>query len=117
MNVYEKDHEDGECDCPVCHYRDEILWNDEGPLPDTCFDACSQCQILTINGVPCHETGCPNSWIDPVTQKGYPVDCSSCGFSYIPEYKVSKFGICDDCRSDECDYDYPAFTYWDLHNE
>lgn len=22
---------------------------------------CSQCQALVINGVPCHETGCPNS--------------------------------------------------------
>lgn len=21
---------------------------------------CSQCEALTINGVPCHETGCPN---------------------------------------------------------
>lgn len=21
---------------------------------------CSQCQAATINGVPCHETGCPN---------------------------------------------------------
>lgn len=21
---------------------------------------CSQCQALVINGVPCHETGCPN---------------------------------------------------------
>jgi hypothetical protein len=22
---------------------------------------CDQCQMLSINGVPCHETGCPNS--------------------------------------------------------
>ena len=22
---------------------------------------CSQCQALTINGVPCHERGCPNA--------------------------------------------------------
>jgi hypothetical protein len=21
---------------------------------------CSQCQAATINGIPCHETGCPN---------------------------------------------------------
>lgn len=22
---------------------------------------CSQCQAVVINGVPCHETGCPNA--------------------------------------------------------
>ena len=22
--------------------------------------SCDQCQMLSINGVPCHETGCPN---------------------------------------------------------
>lgn len=22
---------------------------------------CSQCQAATINGIPCHETGCPNT--------------------------------------------------------
>jgi hypothetical protein len=22
---------------------------------------CSQCEALVINGVPCHETGCPNA--------------------------------------------------------
>lgn len=23
--------------------------------------SCDQCQMLSINGFPCHETGCPNS--------------------------------------------------------
>ena len=23
--------------------------------------SCDQCQMLSINGVPCHETGCPNT--------------------------------------------------------
>lgn len=22
---------------------------------------CPQCQLVSINGIPCHETGCPNS--------------------------------------------------------
>lgn len=28
--------------------------------PNLISVACSQCQALVINGVPCHETGCPN---------------------------------------------------------
>jgi hypothetical protein len=26
----------------------------------TCRVQCSQCEALVIQGVPCHETGCPN---------------------------------------------------------
>ena len=100
MNIYGKDHESGECDCPVCHYKDEILWNDED-----CDPACDQCQIVTINGASCHETGCPNSWIDPVKQKAYPVDCCECGFSYVPISKPSKYSICPECTD--------PYTYWD----
>jgi hypothetical protein len=41
---------------------------------------CDQCQMLSINGIPCHETGCPNS------RKTYRygawiliVECRECG--------------------------------------
>lgn len=105
--------EDDECDCPACRYQEtreelaarlikEIIEeeSEEGPLPDTCFDACSQCQIVTINGVSCHEVGCPNSLINPVTQKGYPVKCWECGCDYIPEEKAGKYSMCPDCIED-----------------
>ena len=25
------------------------------------FPHCEQCEVLVINGIPCHETGCPNA--------------------------------------------------------
>jgi len=34
---------------------------------------CNQCEFLFINGVGCHETGCPNSKSAPT--------CFRCGFS------------------------------------
>lgn len=44
---------------------------------------CNQCQMLTINGVPCHETGCPNSrktWVPERAEWVLFVDCVECGF-------------------------------------
>lgn len=49
---------------------------------------CDQCQMLSINGIPCHESGCPNSrkiW-DPESQSWKRlVECSNCGFEYFAE--------------------------------
>jgi hypothetical protein len=39
-------------------YLDENYPKDEED--DTPQMSCDQCQMLSINGVPCHETGCPN---------------------------------------------------------
>ena len=64
------------------------------------LNGCDQCQVVTINGVSCHETGCINSWINPVTGKGYLKECWECGCDYIPEHRVSRFGICQDCQFD-----------------
>ncbi len=30
---------------------------------------CDQCDVLAINGIGCHEHGCPNSHLDPSTQR------------------------------------------------
>lgn len=65
---------------------------------------CDQCAVLSINGVPCHETGCPDAWIDPATGKGYPVECWECGCGYVPAEKPPHrtARICGDCqRTDE----------------
>ncbi len=43
---------------------------------------CDQCQMLSINGVPCHETGCPNSrstWIEERGEWVRFVECFWCG--------------------------------------
>ena len=44
---------------------------------------CNQCEMLSINGIPCHELGCPNtnarwdgeSWIEQLK-------CRQCGYDY-----------------------------------
>jgi hypothetical protein len=43
---------------------------------------CDQCQMLSINGVPCHETGCPNSrktWVPDRGEWVRFVECVVCG--------------------------------------
>ena len=39
---------------------------------------CDQCQAVSINGVPCHEQGCPNArktWVyDEKWDEAYPAD-------------------------------------------
>ena len=39
---------------------------------------CNSCEALTINGVYCHEHGCPDAWKDE-TRK-----CEWCGQDYKP---------------------------------
>lgn len=54
---------------------------------------CDQCEVLTINGIPCHENGCPNKHIDPSTQEPYVRKCKWCG----SEHKNGpKFDFCDE---------------------
>jgi hypothetical protein len=55
---------------------------------------CSSCEVLTINGVLCHETGCPDAWND-VTR-----ECKWCGQSFKPENKLQ------DCCSHSCEMAY-----------
>ena len=55
---------------------------------------CDQCVALMINGVYCHEHGCPDAW---KTKKH---ECKWCGSSFKPEHGSQMF-----C-SDECCKDY-----------
>jgi len=51
---------------------------------------CNSCEVLFINGLKCHEYGCPESW------KDYTNECEWCGSEFTPEYDGQKF--CDeDC--------------------
>lgn len=42
---------------------------------------CNSCVALKINGVLCHETGCPDAW------KNEQRECGFCGEKFKPEYK------------------------------
>ncbi len=53
---------------------------------------CDSCEVLNINGVNCHEHGCPDAWMDQVRE------CKWCGSAFQPEEKGQWF--CDD----DCDY-------------
>lgn len=52
--------------------------------------ACRSCEMLNINGIPTHETGCPDAW------KTYTRKCAWCGETFKPEEKHQ------DCCSEDC---------------
>ncbi len=63
--------------------------------------SCDSCQLARINGVVCHETGCPDSWIDPETGEGYEKPCWQCGFGFVPEsanQARNKYRECYECN-------------------
>ena len=60
---------------------------------------CDQCEVARINGIACHEEGCPNSHLDPITGDPHPVECGECGCDYVPEVKVNWGALCPDCTS------------------
>lgn len=46
---------------------------------------CDSCAMLRINGVPCHETGCPDAW------RGAHRDCRWCGSRFPVEHARQEF--------------------------
>lgn len=42
---------------------------------------CDSCELARINGLICHETGCPNAW------QGYLRECKWCGALFRPKEK------------------------------
>ena len=61
----------------------------------TMATGCDSCEALMINGVYCHEIGCPDAWQD------YLRECKWCGSESKP---VDRY---QDCCDDEC-----AESYW-----
>lgn len=55
---------------------------------------CNSCEILSINGVLCHELGCPEAWKDEVRE------CKWCGEKFKPERDYQ------DCCSHSCEVAY-----------
>lgn len=64
---------------------------------------CDDCALLAINGIICHEQGCPSRWINPKTGKGYTRACKECGRDFTPEEDHQHF-----C-TDECAAMYNGF--------
>lgn len=48
---------------------------------------CDQCEVLMIQGVKCHETGCPDAWQDETRE------CKWCGSEFKPEDRHQQ--MCD----------------------
>lgn len=56
---------------------------------------CSSCSMLSINGQPCHESGCPDAWQTEIKS------CHWCGSDFIAEKHGQQF----------CDYScYAAYS-------
>ena len=52
---------------------------------------CDQCEMLSINGIACHETGCPNegnAWIEGEWVKQY--ECPECGTMHTNREALSE---------------------------
>ena len=51
---------------------------------------CYNCAAAMINGVFCHEAGCPSAWRDVRRS------CRVCGFDFQPNARHET--VCDDCH-------------------
>jgi hypothetical protein len=60
-------------------------------------NGCDGCSPSRINGVFCHETGCPDAWRD---QK---IECAECGAKFYPEWRSAwrLNQYCPDCQGRE----------------
>jgi hypothetical protein len=63
------------------------------PRPITC----DRCQLIRINGMVCHETGCGNAWKDETRE------CKWCGQEFKPEDRHQ------DCCDDSCREGYHGY--------
>ena len=63
-------------------------------VPITYRASCTQCQAIAINGMLCHEQGCPIAW------KDYTRECRWCGSIFDPETQWQ------DCCSNACAESY-----------
>lgn len=57
---------------------------------------CASCEALMINGVYCHELGCPDAWKDEVRE------CKWCGRAFKPKEKPQH------CCTKQCERAYSS---------
>lgn len=72
---------------------------------------CQSCEVANINGIRCHEHGCPDAWRDELRE------CKECGREFVPEdrhqqfcdvsclsaYSGISYGVCEDVSDEEMD--------------
>lgn len=58
---------------------------------------CDSCSPANINGILCHEAGCPDAW------KDYIIECFQCGCEFYPIDKPYPGAMCLDCTDYESD--------------
>ena len=56
---------------------------------------CNGCTPVRVNGLLCHELGCPDSWRD------HEEECRECGSDFVKSDRHQT--LCDDCLSDPPD--------------
>ena len=66
---------------------------------------CNSCDAIAINGVNCHEQGCPDSWLNPLTDEPNPVECAECGSMFIPDVRGQY------CCDRDCNNAYNGWSY------
>lgn len=72
--------------------REEYKNGDEVGLKQ---NGCDGCSPTVIQGVFCHEQGCPDAWRDRAKA------CDECGNDFYPTDRYQS--VCDDCCSDPFD--------------
>ena len=63
--------------------------------------SCDQCQMLSINGVPCHETGCPNMGARWGAESGEWIkqrECFECGCTVDTDDPCCNAGVLGQVR-------------------
>lgn len=53
---------------------------------------CDACHVMYVNGIKCHEAGCPEAWRD------YDRECFECGHSFRPTDRHQ--ALCEGCTED-----------------
>jgi hypothetical protein len=66
---------------------------------------CASCEILNINGIACHEAGCPDAW------QNYVRECKWCGQEFEPEDREQ------DCCDKSCAASYHGYDFIDEDEE
>ena len=62
------------------------------------LEPCGSCEVLAINGLRCHEAGCPEAWRDASPE------CRECGQAFAPEERLQV------CCSPCCAMAYGGFS-------
>ena len=55
---------------------------------------CNSCEQVRINGIVCHETGCPDSWKDRTHE------CKCCDKTFKPKYQGQKLCMKKSCHEE-----------------